>query len=172
MYLELDPRNRSRSRWIRSKAVFLLPFPHLLLLNFPLLPSTSFSFPLQSRLELLNLGSFRIDGRRPLEFRSIQLSISPHSSSTCQSSFLQTSSLAHPSQPDGSSTVSHGLTTVKAYVFGPREPKERKNAGSSKQTTQLNVDVGMQPWSGQERRKRAKGDRWVQGRLILFRTMG
>lgn len=123
----------------------------------------------QSRLELLTSGHLRADGRRPLELRGLQLHVGSQSSG------------ASIARPDGSASVSHGLTTVHATVYGPRQRVADAPVGSAAggatattggsgagggggsgaqdDSSVLAVDCEMVPWAGAERRKRAKGDR-------------
>lgn len=109
-----------------------------------------------SRLEILNSGSLRLDGRLPLELRSLALHISP------EAPLLGISTLPGLSLqgPDGSARVQQGLTSVFAAVCGPREAATRSNTLHDRAVVE--VDVSMEPWSGKERRKRAKGDRFVR----------
>ncbi|ORX33277.1 putative phosphorolytic exoribonuclease [Kockovaella imperatae] len=92
-----------------------------------------------SRLEILNDGGLRHDARRPYELRSLSLELSTHPNA------------------DGSSTVSQGLTTVSASVFGPREPKQR--AGSVHDKASVVVEVGVAPWAGAREVRRTRGDK-------------
>lgn len=106
-----------------------------------------------SRLEILNSGSLRLDGRLPLELRSVSLHISP------EAPLLGISSLPGTSiqRPDGGARVEQGLTSVFATVFGPREAANRSSTHHDRATVE--VEVALEPWSGKDRRKRAKGDR-------------
>lgn len=108
-----------------------------------------------SRLEILNSGSLRLDGRLPLELRSLALHISP------EAPLLGISTLPGTSiqGPDGSARVQQGLTSVYAAVYGPREALNRSNTQHDRAVVE--VDVSLEPWSGKDRRKRAKGDRFV-----------
>ncbi|ORY25358.1 ribosomal protein S5 domain 2-type protein [Naematelia encephala] len=92
-----------------------------------------------SRLEILNDGGLRHDARRPYELRSLSLSLSPHPTA------------------DGSATVTSGLTSVTASVFGPREPRSR--AGTSHDRGIVSVEVGVAPWSGTREVRRSRGDK-------------
>jgi exosome complex component RRP41 len=68
---------------------------------------------------------------------------------------------------DGSSTVQQGLTTVTATVFGPREPKQRGQSNHDR--ANLVVDVGVAAWAQQGANRKARGDKWVQGkRRVTF----
>lgn len=103
-----------------------------------------------SRLEILNSGSLRIDGRRTSELRSLVLQIAPEASVSAAGQGTATFA-------DGSARVDQGLTTVHAAVFGPREAKTRSSTQHDRAI--LDVDVSLEPWSGRERRKRVRGDR-------------
>lgn len=108
-----------------------------------------------SRLEILNSGALRLDGRKPHELRSLALHISPESPLPEVASWR--SGIHHPS--DGSARVEQGLTVVHAAVFGPREAKSR--SGTFHDRAAMQVEVIMEPWSGRDRRKRGRGDRCV-----------
>lgn len=108
-----------------------------------------------SRLEILNSGSLRLDGRLPLELRSVALHISPEAPLLGVTTLPGTSTLG----PDGSARVQQGLTSVIASVYGPREASNRSNSLHDRAVVE--VDVNMEPWSGKDRRKRARGDRYV-----------
>jgi len=95
-----------------------------------------------SRVEILNEGSYRADGRHPTELRNVTIALSPHPHAT------------------GSATLTHGLTEVQATVFGPKEHRMRGNALHDRAT--LNVELAMAPWSGNDWRKRGRGDRRSQ----------
>lgn len=140
----------------------ILSFPYYYSIFDPLLL-------LQSRLELLTSGHLRADGRRPLELRGLQLHIGSHSAG------------ASIDRPDGSATVSHGLTVISACVYGPRQRVADAPTGSAAggataasgaagsgsgggsgtqdESATLAVDCEIVPWAGAERRKRGKGDR-------------
>jgi exosome complex component RRP41 len=109
-----------------------------------------------SRLEILNSGSLRLDGRLPLEIRSLALHISPEAPLLGISTLPGTST----QRPDGSARVQQGLTSVYATVYGPREAANRSNTLYDRAS--LDVNVNLEPWSGKDRRKRAKGDRYVE----------
>lgn len=93
-----------------------------------------------SRLEILNDGGMRHDARRPYELRSLSLFLSPHPTS------------------DGSATVTSGLTSVTAIVYGPREPKAGSGGGNHDGAV-VNVDVGVAPWAGTREVRRVRGDK-------------
>ncbi|EPQ29560.1 uncharacterized protein PFL1_02779 [Pseudozyma flocculosa PF-1] len=99
-----------------------------------------------SRIELLNAGGYRADGRKQHELRSISIRIGGSSDPAA----------------DGSATVTQGLTIVSATVFGPREARLASNALHDRAT--VNVEVSLAPWGAMDRRKRNKGDR----RLVEF----
>lgn len=83
----------------------------------------------------------RHDNRRPYELRSCSFALSPHPTA------------------DGSATVTQGLTSVQASVFGPREPRQR--AGVAHDKASIVVEVGVVPWAqGQgQGRGRSRGDK-------------
>ena len=60
---------------------------------------------------------------------------------------------------DGTALLSHGLTTVLVNVFGPREPRLRSQSFHDR--TNINVEVGITPFSTSERRKRNRGDKYA-----------
>ncbi|ELU39651.1 exosome component 4 [Rhizoctonia solani AG-1 IA] len=78
-----------------------------------------------SRVEIINDGGYRADGRKARELRSITIELSPHPTA------------------DGSATVSHGLTTVNVCVFGPREAKNRSQTMHDKAL--INVEISEAP---------------------------
>ncbi|TFY81403.1 hypothetical protein EWM64_g2610 [Hericium alpestre] len=94
-----------------------------------------------SRIEILNDGGYRSDGRLPSELRSLTFDLSPQAGA------------------DGSATVSHGLTQVLVSVFGPREAKSR--AQTMHDRAALNVEVAVAPFSTGDRRKRGRGDKRI-----------
>ncbi|WWD21979.1 hypothetical protein CI109_106467 [Kwoniella shandongensis] len=111
-----------------------------------------------SRLEILNDGGLRHDARRPYELRSTSFLLSTHTASSSSSS----SSSSGLTPPDGSSTVTQGLTSVQVTVFGPREPKQRSQAAHDRAT--VVVEVGVVPWAagGGGGAKRTRGDKRLQ----------
>ncbi|KZT29917.1 hypothetical protein NEOLEDRAFT_1153761 [Neolentinus lepideus HHB14362 ss-1] len=94
-----------------------------------------------SRIEILNDGGFRSDGRKQYELRDISFDLSPQSSA------------------DGSASVSHGLTQVVVSVFGPREAKMRRETIHDR--ANINVEVNVAPFSAGERRRRGRGDKRI-----------
>ena len=94
-----------------------------------------------SRVEILNEGGFRSDGRRQYELRSIGIDLSQQG------------------HADGCATITHGLTQVQVSVFGPREPKMRSHTIHDRRAN-LNVEVSMAPFSTGDRRKRSRGDKY------------
>jgi len=96
---------------------------------------------MSSRIELLNAGLLRSDGRRPYELRTLSINF------------------ASQGTADGSVTFSHGLTEVRVAVLGPREAK----AGSRRETLHdratLNVEVQLAPSGVGERRRRGRSDK-------------
>jgi exosome complex component RRP41 len=108
----------------------------------------------RSRIEILNfagtylppifprsLSGLRHDNRRPYELRACNFAIAPHAAA------------------DGSATVTQGLTTVQASVFGPREARQR--AGVAHDRASVVVEVGNVPWAqgGGQGRGRSRGDK-------------
>lgn len=100
-----------------------------------------------------------MDGRKPLEFRSMELSLSPH---TATGESLVPAAASATSRADGSAQVRQGLTHVYACVYGPREPGRAARAPTVRQDrATIQVDIAVAPWGGAERRYRARGDRYV-----------
>ncbi|KAI0048992.1 exosome component 4 [Auriscalpium vulgare] len=96
---------------------------------------------MSSRIEILNDGGFRSDGRRQYELREM------------------TFDMAEQAGADGSASVAHGLTQVRVSVFGPREAKMRSQTIHDR--ANINVEVGIAPFSTGDRRKRSKGDKRI-----------
>lgn len=94
---------------------------------------------MSSRVEILNDGGYRSDGRRQYELRDISID------------------LAQQGTADGSAVLTHGLTQVLVTVFGPREAKMRSQTLHDRAV--LNVEVNVLPFSTGERRRRARADR-------------
>ncbi|KAF9554015.1 hypothetical protein CPC08DRAFT_767070 [Agrocybe pediades] len=94
-----------------------------------------------SRVEILNEGGFRSDGRRQFELRSINIDLSQQG------------------HADGSASISHGLTHVLVSVFGPREAKNRSQTIHDR--ANLNVELSITAFSTGDRRKRSRGDKRV-----------
>jgi len=94
-----------------------------------------------SRIEILNDGDFRSDGRRQYELRDITIDL-------CQQG-----------SADGSAVLTHGLTQVSVSVFGPREAKMRSQTIHDR--ANINVEVTVAPFSMGERRKRSRGDKRI-----------
>lgn len=92
-----------------------------------------------SRVEILNDGGYRSDGRRQFELRDITIN------------------LAQQGQADGSAIIAHGLTQVLVSVFGPREAKMRSQTIHDR--ANINVEVNVAAFSTGERRKRSRGDK-------------
>ncbi|KAF8871766.1 ribosomal protein S5 domain 2-type protein [Infundibulicybe gibba] len=92
-----------------------------------------------SRVEILNDGGFRSDGRRQYELRDVSVDLSQHG------------------QADGSAVITHGLTQVLVSVFGPREAKMRSQTMHNR--ANINVEVAVATFSTGERRKRSRGDK-------------
>jgi len=94
-----------------------------------------------SRVEILNEGGFRSDGRRQYELRSIGIDLSQQG------------------HGDGCATITHGLTQVQVSVFGPREAKMRSHTIHDR--ANINVEVSMAAFSTGDRRKRSRGDKRI-----------
>ncbi|KZT02904.1 uncharacterized protein LAESUDRAFT_762333 [Laetiporus sulphureus 93-53] len=94
---------------------------------------------MSSRVEILNDGGYRSDGRRQYELRDIIIDLSPQGTA------------------DGSATVTHGLTQALVTVFGPREAKMRSQTLHDRAV--INVEMNVLPFSTGERRRRARVDR-------------
>ncbi|TFY72041.1 hypothetical protein EVG20_g968 [Dentipellis fragilis] len=105
---------------------------------------------MSSRIEILNDGGFRSDGRLPSELRSLAFDLSPQAGA------------------DGSAMVSHGLTQVLVSVFGPREAKSR--AQTMHNRAALNVEVSVAPFSTSDRRRRGRGDKRVQEIVAMIKS--
>ena len=93
-----------------------------------------------SRIEILNEGGFRSDGRRQYELREMSFD------STAQAG------------ADGSARVAHGLTEVLVSVFGPREARVR--AQTLHDRAAIHVEASIAPFSSaSDRRRRGRGDK-------------
>ncbi|KAG6840930.1 hypothetical protein C0991_003188 [Blastosporella zonata] len=79
-----------------------------------------------SRVEILNEGGFRSDGRRQYELRDMSIDLSQQG------------------QADGSAVVTHGLTQVLVSVFGPREAKMRSQTIHDRANINVEIDVFVQ----------------------------
>ncbi|KAH9925513.1 ribosomal protein S5 domain 2-type protein [Fomitopsis serialis] len=96
---------------------------------------------MSSRVEILNDGGYRSDGRRQYELRDIDIDLSQQGSA------------------DGCCTMNHGLTQVLVTVFGPREAKMRSQTLHDRAV--INVEMNVLPFSTGERRRRARADRRI-----------
>ncbi|KAG1907596.1 exoribonuclease, exosome component 4 [Suillus fuscotomentosus] len=96
---------------------------------------------MSSRIELLNAGLLRSDGRRPYELRTLAINFAPQGTA------------------DGSVTYSHGLTQVRVSVLGPHEPKPGTRRETFHDRATLNVEVQLAPFGIGERRRRGRGDK-------------
>ncbi|CAL1693791.1 unnamed protein product [Somion occarium] len=96
---------------------------------------------MSSRVEILNDGGYRSDGRKQYELRDIVIDLSQRGTA------------------DGSASITHGLTEVLVEVFGPREAKVR--AQTMHDRALINVEVNIVPFSTGERRKRSRGDKRI-----------
>ncbi|GLB40616.1 putative 3' exoribonuclease family, domain 1 [Lyophyllum shimeji] len=94
-----------------------------------------------SRVEILNDGGFRSDGRRQFELRDMTIDLSQQG------------------QADGCAVVTHGLTQVLVSVFGPREAKMRSQTMHDR--ANISVEVNVAAFSTGERRKRTRGDKRI-----------
>ncbi|KAI5121236.1 hypothetical protein M0805_007243 [Coniferiporia weirii] len=94
-----------------------------------------------SRVEIINDGGYRSDGRRQHELRDITFDLSVRG------------------RADGSALVSQGLTQVLVTVFGPRETKSRSQTIHNR--ANVNVEVNVAAFSSSERRKRSKNDKRI-----------
>lgn len=90
-----------------------------------------------------SLAHLRLDGRRWNELRRLHAQISTQAAA------------------DGSSYLEMGNTKVICTVNGPQEQK--KGAGSRDQSNdaKIEVDIGFAGFSGTDRKKRARGDKYV-----------
>ncbi|KAI0059185.1 exosome component 4 [Artomyces pyxidatus] len=102
---------------------------------------------MSSRIEILNDGGYRSDGRRQYELRDMTFDMSEQAGA------------------DGSAIIAHGLTQVLVSVFGPREAKMRSQTLHDRAI--INVEVSIAPFSTGDRRKRARGDK----RILEFASM-
>ncbi|KAJ3734190.1 ribosomal protein S5 domain 2-type protein [Lentinula guzmanii] len=104
---------------------------------------------MSSRIEILNTGGYRSDGRRQYELRTISIDLSPQGSGA-----------------DGCASLTHGLTQVNVCVFGPREAKIRSQTYHDR--ANVNIEVAIATFSASERRKRGRGDKRI---LELSQTL-
>eukprot|EP00824_Muranothrix_gubernata_P017771 TRINITY_DN3627_c0_g1_i1.p1 TRINITY_DN3627_c0_g1~~TRINITY_DN3627_c0_g1_i1.p1 ORF type:complete len:254 (+),score=27.15 TRINITY_DN3627_c0_g1_i1:1-762(+) len=102
-----------------------------------------------ARLEYLTPEGLRLDGRRPLEVRTIRCKIGLFS------------------QADGSAYVEMGNTKVLASVYGPREVSMKSRAEHDKAI--LSCEFSMATFSTGERRRKGKGDRRTAETGLLIR---
>ena len=102
---------------------------------------TTVFFKQSSRIEILNEGGFRSDGRRQYELRETTFD------STVQAG------------ADGSARIAHGLTEVLVSVFGPREARVR--AQTLHDRAAIHVEATIAPFSASDRRRRGRGDKYV-----------
>ena len=108
-------------------------------ISFPSARYNSSARQQSSRIETLNEGGFRSDGRKQYELRDITIDLSQQGTA------------------DGSAMITHGLTQVLVTVFGPREAKMRSQTLHDRAV--LNVEMSVAPFSTGERRKRSRADR-------------
>lgn len=120
-----------------------------------------------SRNEILTPSLLRMDGRRPFEFRSMEIHLSPHRSSSNNSNHGGGGGVASSSstsnQADGSARLVQGLNDVTCIVSGPRERIGGGGAaGGSGEGAKVDFEVANENASnvGQERRaQRSRNDR-------------
>ncbi|KAF8199489.1 ribosomal protein S5 domain 2-type protein [Pholiota molesta] len=101
----------------------------------------SLSTTMASRVEILNEGGYRSDGRRQFELRTIDIDLSQQG------------------HADGAAVITHGLTHVMVSVFGPREAKMRSQTIHDR--ANINVEVAVAAFSTGDRRKRSRGDKRI-----------
>lgn len=94
----------------------------------------------QSRYEILSPEGLRTDGRRWNEMRRFS------------------AKMATTTAADGSSYIEHGNTKVICSVNGPIEPRASSARNSERAT--ITVDVCFAAFSGTDRKKRGKGDKY------------
>ncbi|PKI83288.1 Exosome non-catalytic core component [Malassezia vespertilionis] len=100
-----------------------------------------------------------MDGRHALELRSLEIQLSPHTASTAS---LLPIGAAAMGRPTGSAQVVQGLTSVSAFVFGPREPGRVSRASAVRgNRAGLHVEVAVAPWGSVDRRYRSRNDRHI-----------
>ena len=115
---------------------------------------------MSSRTQLLTTSALRIDSRLPLELRHLSFSLLPAPPSAPHAF---AAAALPPAQADGYARVSHGLTTVSASVFGPREPAKTgpfSSAGTGSRPgdkASVNVEVGVAGWSERNTSNNASG---------------
>ncbi len=95
--------------------------------------------PLDSSIYALAL--LRLDGRRWNELRRLHAQISTQAAA------------------DGSSYFEMGNTKVLCTVAGPSEG--RRGGGGSSAGAEVRVEISMAGFSGTDRKKRARGDKYV-----------
>ncbi|KAG8866310.1 Exosome non-catalytic core component [Serendipita sp. 405] len=112
---------------------------------------------MSSRIEILNAGGYRSDGRTQYELRSMTIILGDSAKSLSENLDDSFSNL-YPNAADGSAIVMHGLTEVSVRVFGPREAQIRREAIHDR--AKINVQVVMLPFSGgTANRRRGRGDK-------------
>ncbi|GAA5820535.1 hypothetical protein JCM10212_002757 [Sporobolomyces blumeae] len=128
-----------------------------------------------SRTQLLTPSALRLDSRLPLELRSLSFEILPSPPPTSSTRDALYRPAVPPAHADGYAQVSHGLTTVSASVFGPREPLRAAGPWSANQQGQaatggghqkgdrgnVNVEVGSAAW-GERVQASTAGDAGVR----------
>ena len=93
-----------------------------------------------------SLANLRLDGRRWNELRRVHAQISTQASA------------------DGSSYLEMGNTKVICTVTGPSESKGAQGSGGGGgggTEAMVNVEIGIAGFSGVDRKKRTKGDKYV-----------
>lgn len=116
-----------------------------------------------SRIEILNAGGYRSDGRKQYELRTMSIALGATSLSTEDQRIHALNdpiSHPHPTAADGTACVVHGLSEVCSRVFGPREALLRRETIHDR--ANLNVQVIILPFSGgMAGRRRGRNDKQV-----------
>lgn len=96
-----------------------------------------------------NLAHLRLDGRRWNELRRLHAQISTQTAA------------------DGSSFLEMGHTKVICTVNGPQEQKRGGATRDQSNEAKIEVEIGFAGFSGTDRRKRARGDKYGVGYLVM-----
>jgi len=108
----------------------------------PPLDQTKGKMPLDTSTYIL--AHLRLDGRRWNELRRLQAQMSTQAAA------------------DGSSYFEMGNTKIICTVAGPQEQKSGGGGGRSQQDkARIEVEVNFAGFSGMDRKKRARGDKYV-----------
>lgn len=105
----------------------------------------------QSRHELLSPEGLRIDGRRWNDLRRFEARLSTTTAA------------------DGSSYIEWGNTKILCTVTGPVEPKIGANRSQDGAT--VLVEVCFAAFSGNDRKKRARGDKYDTPSFVLWMVL-